>query len=660
MHYSDEFDIPDSGKNHSIAWSYLGGCHRSIDFSPPLSVFGVDGVSLRRYTYLPSSILNSPNPTCLLQASAVRGNMEKKKNPKVFLDISIDGDPVERVVIELFADIVPKTAENFRALCTGEKGLGATTGKPLYYKGSIFHRIIKGFMAQGGDFSKGNGTGGESIYGGKFADENFKLGHTGPGLLSMANSGPNTNGSQFFIIFKRQPHLDGKHVVFGKVALGMDFVKKMEQMGTSTGQPAQIVKIIDCGEVSVIKSQKAAGGSEKGKKKKSGKAPSADDSSDGKDRGRRKRPVKDKRQKRRRCSSSDSYSSSETDSDSDSYTSDSESSLSLSESSSSRDGRRRKRRRSGRSEKSRGKRRDERREKRRDGRSRRKSKWSSSSSGSESETTSSSRSSTDDEKFKDPDSVHKARKPLGAGSISTKQDLEEKPSISPGKQQQNVVQKIAGNSTHVEGELSQRTNGILINGNSADTKDGKVVNLLPPEISTKSRSLNSSGKESRKINPRNRSSMSPERSPRANDRRPIANRSPVQEALEPPASNTGQDVSRSPSQNGVPKRIRKGRGFTVRYSFARRYRTPSPERSPQRSYRYSVRRFYDRNNDRHSNHGGYSDRSPHRRYRSPARGGRSPGEVKVEASLVAQAITVSGTAAAAQVHGKDGLQSARG
>ncbi|KHG26228.1 Peptidyl-prolyl cis-trans isomerase D [Gossypium arboreum] len=146
--------------------------------------------------------------------------MSKKKNPMVFFDVSIGGDLVERIIIELFADVVPKTAENFRALCTGEKGIGKSTGKPLHYKGTFLHRIIKGFMAQGGDFSKGNGmlahssaskfcTGGESIYGGKFADENFKLTHDGPGILSMANSGPNTNGSQFFITFKGQPHLDG-------------------------------------------------------------------------------------------------------------------------------------------------------------------------------------------------------------------------------------------------------------------------------------------------------------------------------------------------------------------------------------------------------------------------------------------------------------------
>nr|GEY59623.1 peptidyl-prolyl cis-trans isomerase CYP63 isoform X1 [Tanacetum cinerariifolium] len=176
--------------------------------------------------------------------------MSKKKNPCVFLDLSMDGSPAGRIVIELFADVVPRTAENFRALCTGEKGTGSTTGKPLHYKGVVFHRIIKGFMAQGGDFSKQNGTGGESIYGGKFADENFKLDHSGAGMLSMANSGPNTNGSQFFILFKRQPHLDGKHVVFGKVVEGIEILKKIEQLGTSDGNPAGLVRIADCGEIS--------------------------------------------------------------------------------------------------------------------------------------------------------------------------------------------------------------------------------------------------------------------------------------------------------------------------------------------------------------------------------------------------------------------------
>jgi peptidylprolyl isomerase len=143
-------------------------------------------------------------------------------NPKVFFDITIGDSEPKRVVMELFKHVVPKTAENFRALCTGEKGDGKA-GKPLHFLNSMFHRVIPGFMMQGGDFTKGNGTGGESIYGDKFADENFKFAHTRPGLLSMANSGPNTNGSQFFITFKETPHLDGKHVVFGQVIEGYEF-----------------------------------------------------------------------------------------------------------------------------------------------------------------------------------------------------------------------------------------------------------------------------------------------------------------------------------------------------------------------------------------------------------------------------------------------------
>ena len=168
--------------------------------------------------------------------------------PRVFFDVTIGGRPAGRIVFELYNDIVPKTAENFRCLCTGEKGTGRS-GKPLCYRGCTFHRVIPEFMLQGGDFTRGNGTGGESIYGTKFEDENFRMRHTKPGLLSMANAGPNTNGSQFFITTVVTSWLDGKHVVFGEVVQGMDVVKAIEAKGTRSGATREPIVIADCGQL---------------------------------------------------------------------------------------------------------------------------------------------------------------------------------------------------------------------------------------------------------------------------------------------------------------------------------------------------------------------------------------------------------------------------
>ena len=174
--------------------------------------------------------------------------MTSTTNSVVFFDITIDGRYAGRMEMTLRNDIVPRTAENFRALCTGEKGIGRA-GKPLYFKGCLFHRIVPEFMCQGGDFTRHNGTGGESIYGAKFEDENFDLKHDRAGILSMANAGKNTNGSQFFLCTVPTPWLDGKHCVFGSVTKGLEVMKAIEIVGSKSGKPSKNVLIEDCGQI---------------------------------------------------------------------------------------------------------------------------------------------------------------------------------------------------------------------------------------------------------------------------------------------------------------------------------------------------------------------------------------------------------------------------
>lgn len=231
--------------------------------------------------------------------------MTINQNPKCFLDIAIDGQPVGRVIVELFADVCPRTCENFRLLCTGEMGMSKLSGRKLYYKGSCFHRIVKGFMVQGGDFEKGDGTGGESIYGLKFEDENFELRHDRPGLLSMANKGANSNGSQFFITTVPAPHIDGKNVVFGSVIHGFEVVKMIEKVETvGNFHPKVPIQISGCGELIAVikkseKKKKSESSSEESSSSSSEEESSSESESEKKKKKRKKKNKKHAKKKRK-------------------------------------------------------------------------------------------------------------------------------------------------------------------------------------------------------------------------------------------------------------------------------------------------------------------------------------------------------------------------
>ncbi|HYX32366.1 MAG TPA: peptidylprolyl isomerase [Oligoflexus sp.] len=187
---------------------------------------------------------DAPNPAATAEATA-KETAGPEVTQKCFFDIEIDGNKAGQIVIGVFGKDTPKTSENFMRICIGDKEVN---GKKLTYTGNKFHRIIPKFMLQGGDITNGDGTGGMSIYGAKFADENFKLKHEGPGYLSMANAGPNTNGSQFFITTVKTPWLDGRHVVFGKIVNGMDVVEKIEAVGSDSGKSSKVVTISKSGE----------------------------------------------------------------------------------------------------------------------------------------------------------------------------------------------------------------------------------------------------------------------------------------------------------------------------------------------------------------------------------------------------------------------------
>ncbi|KAL6880648.1 hypothetical protein ACP4OV_012213 [Aristida adscensionis] len=528
--------------------------------------------------------------------------MPKVKNPHVFMDISIGGRSAERITFELFANVVPKTAENFRALCTGEKGLGASTQKPLYYKGTNFHRIVEGFVAQGGDFSRGDGRGGESIYGGKFPDENFRLMHDQPGLLSMANSGVDTNGSQFFITFKPLPHLNGKHVVFGKVVSGLALLKKLESVGTKSGTPTCPVKIVDCGEVSSINTQDQLQGEKEKKPRRT------NDNSDDEGRVKTKRPPSDdKRRKKRKHYSSDSYSSDTSDSQSYSSNSGSESeshSSSSLDTSSSSDHRRKRRKGSKKDKRKSVKRKSShKKSKRKSSRTKRRSKRSYGSSSDDSRSSETSSSSSDSES-----TGRRTRRPSRKGKENTKTaNLEQSRTfedVDKGKQTVTVDNRShdGSKSSNKDGNGADGRSG---NQNSEDRNDPGASSMINPALADVD--LTKPGERDGNVGA---ATVEAGMSRAGTERNPSTN--------EPVATN-GKDSAAGHADNGQPQRIRKGRGFTQEYAYARRYRTPSPERPPVRP-RYDGGRVDRWNNfNRYGRNGPYSRRSPVRRYHGSPR-----------------------------------------
>ncbi|KAL4318965.1 hypothetical protein GQ457_18G004140 [Hibiscus cannabinus] len=512
--------------------------------------------------------------------------MTKKKNPLVFLDVSIDGDPVERMVFELFSDIAPKTAENFRALCTGEKGIGPKTGKPLHYKGSFFHSVIKGSLAQkwyvawsvtivyavgnradghdcfscdvvfkGGDFVRRDGTSGESIYDGKFPDESPTLKHDGPGLLSMAVADRDTIGSQFVVTFKPNHDLDRKYVVFGQLVQGTEVLKKIENVGDEEGKPTVTVKIINCGEFNEDKRKN---------KLRMGKDASSGANSYEVRRKWKNKKSRDKRKKRRRHYSSDSESSTDSETESSESDSDSDSYLSSSSdnSSSSDDGHKKRKRYSKREKHRRGKRRDRRRDKKRkrDKRSKHKLRRASDS-------------------FTDEDSKSSSERSPDNEFQGKPQKNKEHFLKSVRSQFPSVTEKAIPHRTSEEADLLVKENGEKkSNGIEEGAKSDRsalrqpdVVDDQPSKSRSRSASPRRTMSKNMSISPRRSQRWSPSRSV---SRSPVLSRNPTRFSERSLSRTPGRGISRSPL---------KARKNTSSRSPVRENSQKSISRSPVRS-----------------------------------------------------------------------------
>ncbi|XP_047321509.1 peptidyl-prolyl cis-trans isomerase CYP95-like isoform X2 [Impatiens glandulifera] len=605
------------------------------------------------------------------------------KNPLVFLDVCIDGDPVERMIFELYYDTAPKTAENFHALCTGEKGIGKKSGKPLHYKGSFFHRIVKGSMTQGGDFVMRDGSFGESIYGEKFPDESPKHKHDSRGLLSMAIADRNSRGSLFSITFKADHHLDRKNIVFGKLVEGDDILQKIENSGDEEGRPAVIVKIINSGELLVDKMQ--------GKILKVGK----DGLSEGitheiRRNGKHKKSSRDKR-KKRKYSSSESDSTSDSESDSSESDSDSDtSSLSESDSSTSSDERYKKRKRSLKRRKHRNaKKREKRRDKKRKKLGKRSKRKSKRASRSYTDSESSSEDNIVEEKQKNgaqkseskgspfseglavtatdhktledavmferedneypkengdqlrnsvelvpkldrPDivddhpgksrsrSFSPKRSESKSTSISSKKSLSRSsksvsrsPSRSPIRSPVRVTNGKGISRSPVISRSRSKSRSRSVSRSPTGSPAQRSMSLTPPRTSSRSRKA-----VSRSPVRSSRRSGSSRSSGRAASRRRSLSRSPVRVHSRYNRRSYSRSSSRSRTPDGSSKRVRRGRGLSDRFSYARKYRTPSP---PDRS-RYGRYQSYRR--QRSPPRGRASSRNRMNRSRSPV--SRSP------------------------------------